>query len=105
MLAGRLEGFAKLVRSGLTAEELPPAPPKRPAPPRPSLLHVLFGTESLPEAPPEPPRARLSLLAVLFAREALPLDPERKRTHRNWLAFLLAPERIDPPGGAGPEVH
>jgi hypothetical protein len=104
-LAGRLEGLAKLVRSGLTAEELPPAPPKRPASPRPSLLRVLFGTEALPEAPSGPPGDRFSLLSVLFAREALPLDPERKRTHRNWLAFLFAPEPIDPPGGAGPEVH
>jgi hypothetical protein len=104
-LAGVLEGLARLVRSGLTREELPPAPPQAPAAPRPSLLRVLFGVESLPEAPPEPQGGRPSLLSVLFARESLPLDPERKHTHHSWLAFLVAPERIDPPGGAGPEVH
>ncbi|MBS1110217.1 MAG: hypothetical protein H6Q88_2209 [Anaeromyxobacteraceae bacterium] len=72
---------------------------------RPSRFRALFGAESLPEAPPEPPSGRPSLLSILFSRDALPLDPERKRTHRNWLAFLFAPERLDPPGGAGTEVH
>jgi hypothetical protein len=94
-----------MVRSGLTAEQLPPAPPQDSASSRPSLLRVLLGSESLPEAPAALPASRSSLLSVLFARELLPLDPEQKRTHRNWLAFLFAPERLDPPGGAGPEVH
>ena len=106
MLAGRLEGLGKMVRSGLTREELPPAPPPASA-------------TAPPVAAPRAPRGRVaargpsgavratgrSLLSVLLSRESLPLDPERKRTHRNWLAFLFAPERIDPPGGAGPEVH
>jgi hypothetical protein len=105
VLGRRLEGLVQTVRSGLTAEQLPPAPPQDPAASRPSLLRVLLGSESLPEAPPAPATARTSLLSVLFARESLPLDPEQKRTHRNWLAFLFAPERLDPPGGAGPEVH
>jgi hypothetical protein len=104
-LGRRLEGLVQTVRSGLTREELPPAPPPASATPHRSLLRVLLGGESLPEAPPEAPTHRLSLLSVLFAREPLPLDPERRRTHRNWLAFLFAPERIHPPGGAGPEVH
>ena len=94
-----------MVRSGLTREELPPAPPQASATPHPSLLRALLGGESLPEAPPGTPGNRLSLLSILFSRESLPLDPEQKRTRRNWLAFLFAPERIDPPGGAGPEVH
>jgi hypothetical protein len=105
VLAGRLEGLGKLVRSGLSREELPPAPPQAPATARPSLLRLLLGSESLPEAPPEPSGGRHSLLSVLFSRESLPLDPERKRTHHSWLAFLFAREAIDPPGGAGPEVH
>jgi hypothetical protein len=105
VLAGRLEGLGKLVRWGFTREELPPAPPQAPATARPSLFRALLGTESLPEAPPEPSGGRPALLAVLFARESLPLDPERKHIHRSWLSFLLARERIDPPGGAGPEVH
>lgn len=104
-MPGRLEGLAKLVRSGFDREELPPAPPQGPAVSRPSRFRALLGTESLPEAPPEPPRARASLLSILFSRDALPLDPERKRVHRNWLAFLFAPERLDPPGGSGTEVH
>jgi hypothetical protein len=45
------------------------------------------------------------MLALLFAREALPLEPERKRAHHSWLAFLFGSERLDPPGGPGPEVH
>jgi hypothetical protein len=84
---------------------LPPAPAQDPVPSRPSRFRALLGSESLPEAPPEPPSGRPSLLSILFSREALPLDPERRRTHRNWLAFLFAPERLDPPGGAGTEVH
>ena len=104
-MAGRLEGLARLVRSGLTREELPPEPAQESAPSRPSRFRALFGAESLPEAPPGPPGGPPSILAVLFSRDALPLDPERKRNHRNWLAFLFAPERLDPPGGAGTEVH
>ncbi len=104
-MPGRLEGLAKLLRSGLSREALPPAPPQGPSSPRPSRFRALLATESLPEAPPEPPGGRPSLLSVLFSRDALPLDPERKRIHRNWLAFLFAPERLDPPGGSGTEVH
>ncbi len=93
------------MRSGLTREELPPAPAQDSASSRPSRFRDLFGAESLPEAPSGSPGGPPSILAVLFSRDALPLDPERKRTHRNWLAFLFAPERLDPPGGAGTEVH
>ncbi len=104
-MAGRLERLVRMMRSSLTAEQLPPPPPPDPAPPRRSSLRVLLGSETLPEAPPAPAREGQSILTILFARETLPLDPERRRPHRNWLAFLFAPERIDPPGGAGPEVH
>ncbi len=104
-MAGRLEGLKKMVKSGLTREELPPAPPPASGSSRPSLLRVLFEVESLPDAPSGPPGDRRSLLSVLLSRESLPLDPERKRTHRDWLSFLFAPERIDPPGGTGPEAH
>jgi hypothetical protein len=104
-LGGRLEGLVQLVRSGLTPEKLPappPAPP--PAPHRESLARRLFAPEPLPEAPATPPRPRVSVLSVLFTRETLPLEPERKRRHHDWLAFLFAPERLDPPGGPGQEV-
>ena len=104
-MAGRIERLVHLVRSGLAAEKLPAAPTQAPAPPRPSTIRNLVGAESLPEAPPAPPRGRPSMLSLLLARESLPLDPERTRAHRSWLAFLFAPERLDPPGGAGPEVH
>ncbi len=107
-MAGLLDGLLALIRSGLTSEELPDPPPAAPGPRpgRPSRFRDLLARETLPAPLPEPPRARgPSLLALLFARESLPLDPERRRTHRNWLAFLFAPERLDPPGGTGPEVH
>ena len=32
-------------------------------------------------------------------------DQSGKRAHRDWFSFLFAPERIDPPGGPGPEAH
>jgi len=104
-LAGRLERLVHLFRKGLAAEKLPPAPTQDSTPSRPSTFRLLLGAESLPEAPPVPPRTRPSMLSLLLAGESLPLDPERTRSHRNWLAFLFAPERLDPPGGAGPEVH
>ncbi|MEI6226813.1 MAG: hypothetical protein WCS72_18890 [Deltaproteobacteria bacterium] len=104
-MEGRLERLLRMMRSSLTPEQLPPPPPPIPAQPRPSRLRTLLGPEPLPEAPPAPARQGKSMLAALLARETLPLDPERRRPHRNWLAFLFAPERIDPPGGSGPEVH
>jgi hypothetical protein len=104
-LAGRIERLRKMVQSGFIREELPPAPPPAPGSPRSSLLRVLFEVESLPDAPSGPSGDRRSLLSVLLSRESLPVDPERKRTHRDWLSFLFAPERIDPPGGPGPEAH
>lgn len=73
------------------------------------LVRVGLTRETLPEPPPEPPsaarRSRASLLTLLFAREALPLEPTRARPRRPWLAMLFAPERLDPPGGPGPEVR
>ena len=93
------------MRSGLKVEKLPPPPLSDPAPTRRSGLRAIFAAETLPEIPPAPPRSHASLFSVLFARESLPLDPERPQVHRNWLAFLFAPERLDPPGGSGPEVR
>lgn len=107
-MAGLLDGLLDLVRSGLTPEELPAPPSSAPPvlPVHPSRFRSLLARETLPAPLPEPARARgPSLLSLLFAREPLPLDPERRHTHRNWLAFLFAPERLDPPGGPGPEVH
>jgi hypothetical protein len=107
-LAGLLDGLLDLIRSGLTSERLPDPPPTPPGPraARPSRFRTLLARETLPAPAPEPVRSGgASLLALLVARETLPLDPERPRTHRNWLAFLFAPERLDPPGGTGPEVH
>lgn len=103
----RLEGLAQLVRTGLTPERLPPAPPAAaPAPERRSWLALLFRPDPLPEAPASAPRTGRSFLAAVFAPEALPVDPPRPRApRRRWLHFLFAPERLDPPGGSGPEVH
>ncbi len=104
-MAGLLEGLFRWVKSGMRADVLPPPPPEPAAPPRRSLLRAVFAPEPLPEAPPPPPRDRPSFLAVLFAREALPFDPEPPRRPRHWLAYMFARDRLDPPGGPGPEVH
>jgi hypothetical protein len=67
---------------------------------------LLFRPDPLPEAPPAAPRAGRSFLATVLAPETLPLDPPRPRPpRRRWLHFLFAPERLDRPGGSGPEVH
>lgn len=104
-MTGRLEALGRLVRSSLARERLPDPPPPADEPRRPSRLRLLLAPERLPEAPPAVPRTGRSFLAILLAREALPLAPERVRRHRNWLSFLFSPERLDPPGGPGPEVH
>ncbi|MGA8892688.1 MAG: hypothetical protein WB493_14040 [Anaeromyxobacteraceae bacterium] len=103
----RLEGLAQLVRTGLTPERIPPPPTGAdPTQARKSLLALLFRPEPLPEAPPAAPRPGRSFLAAVLARETLPVDPPRPRANRRrWIHFLLAPERLDPPGGPGPEVH
>jgi hypothetical protein len=104
-MAGRLERWSGLLRSVTARERLPEPPAANAAPRRPSRLRRLLAPERLPDAPPAAPRAGRSLLSVIVSREPLPLEPERVRPRRNWLAFLFAPERLDPPGGAGPEVH
>jgi hypothetical protein len=44
--------------------------------------------------------------ALLFRREELSLEtPRPPRTRHHWLAILFAPERLDSPGPAGPEVR
>jgi hypothetical protein len=43
--------------------------------------------------------------ALLFRREELSLETPRPRTRHDWLAMLFAPERLDSPGQAGPEVR
>jgi hypothetical protein len=101
-----VDDLVRLVQAGLTRETLPEPPPEPPpAGRRPSVLRTLLGRETLPEAPPAAPRPRVSLLRLLLAREALPLEPTRTRTRRHWIAQLFAPERLDPPGPAGPEVR
>ncbi len=104
-MAGRLERWSGLVRSVTAQEHLPDPPAATAAPRRTSRLRQLIAAERLPEAPPAAPRAGRSLLSVLVSRESLPLEPERTRPRRDWLSFLFAPERLEPPGDAGPEVH
>jgi len=63
-----------------------------------SFLRVIFARERLP---PAPAGARLPVkrgaLSLLFAPEALPEDPPMKAHGRGrWLAWLFAPERLDP---------
>lgn len=62
------------------------------------FLRVTFGSESLPDAPPAAaPKARRGALRLLFAPEELPEDaPLPPRPRARWLAWLFAPERIDP---------
>jgi hypothetical protein len=44
--------------------------------------------------------------ALLFRREELSLEtPRPPRRRHDWLAMLFAPERLDSPGQAGPEVR
>ena len=107
-MRSRLEAIGRFLRAALARESLPEPPPRVPAPRHTSRLRLLLAPEPLPAAPPREARAsrdRPSLAALLFARDVLPLDPERPRRHRNWIAFLFAPERLDAPRGPGPEVH
>jgi len=101
-----VENLIRLVRAGMTPETLPEPPPE-PAPSsrRPSVLRSLLASETLPEAPPGPVRSRTSMRALLFRREELSLETPRPRTRHDWLAMLFAPERLDSPGQAGPEVR
>ncbi len=104
-MPGRLDRWSGSLRSMMARERLPDPPAATSVPRRPSLLRLVLAPERLPDAPPSAPRPGRSLLAVLLSRETLPLEPERLRTRRGWLAHLFAPERLEPPGGAGPEVH
>lgn len=63
-----------------------------------SFLRVIFARERLPPAPPgAQPRVNRGALSLLFAPEALPEDPPMKAPERGrWLAWLFAPERLDP---------
>jgi hypothetical protein len=97
-----------LARAALRRERLPEAtvPPSRPGS-RPALLGYLFARESLPLEPEAPPRKGAAFLHVVLARESLPEEPPRSRPGRErrpWLAWLLFPEKLDPPppSGAGP---
>jgi len=101
-----VDDFMGLVRAGLTRETLPEPPPEPPpSSRRPSVLRSLLASETLPEAPPAPRRTRASVLALLFGRDELPLEPVRTRVRHDWIAMLFVPERLDPPGGPGPEVR
>jgi hypothetical protein len=101
-----LEEFKRIVRVGLTPETLPEPPPESELPSRhPSLLRRLLASEPLPEAPPGVTRTRTSVLTLLFGRDQLPVEPPLPRTRHHWMAMLFAPERLDPPGDAGPEVR
>lgn len=62
-----------LARTLLAPEPLEAAPAAAPAPDRPGLLRLLFAPEPLPRDPPLPPRGRGRWLAWIFAPE--PLDP------------------------------
>jgi hypothetical protein len=45
------------------------------------------------------------MVTLLFGRDQLPVEPVSPRTRHPWVAMLFAPERLDPPGDAGPEVR
>jgi len=101
-----VEDLIRFVRAGMTPETLPEPPPEPdPSSRRHSALRRLFASEPIPEAPPGPVRPRTSILALLFGREELSLETPRARTRHDWLAMLFAPERLDSPGQAGPEVR
>jgi hypothetical protein len=98
--------LVRLVRAGLTPEALPEPPPgPSPAEPRRSLLRTLLSGDPFPGDLPVRPRGGRSITRAVFAREVLGEAPERRRPRRNWLAILFAPERLDLPGDAGPEVR
>jgi hypothetical protein len=100
-----VDDLMRLVRSGVTPETLPEAPPPSPRARRRSVFRILLASEALAEAPPRTGRSRTSFLSLLFRREELPLEPARTRTRRPWIATLFATERLDPPGAPGPEVR
>jgi hypothetical protein len=100
------EDLKRFVRVSLTPETLPePSPESDPSSRRPSLLRRLLASEPLPEAPTGVTRTRTSMFTLLFGRDHLPVEPVLPRTRHHWMAMLFAPERLDPPGDAGPEVR
>ncbi len=97
-----------LARAALRRERLPEEPVPTPrAGSRPALVGYLFAREPLPLEPEAPPRTGAAFLHAVLAREVLPEEPphpRRGRERRPWLAWLLFPEKLDPPPppGAGP---
>jgi len=85
------------LRSLFAHEELP-LDPEAPRGARRAGFRALFRREELAIETEAPPRAGGGLLRSLFAAEPLPSDPPVDRPRRSpWLAWLFAPERIDPP--------
>jgi hypothetical protein len=88
-------------REVFAREDLPPAPSSPP----PSLREPaggpwrLFQPESLTDLPPRaaPKGDGRSALGRLLGPDPLPEDPPLPRPSRGrWLAWLFAPERLDP---------
>jgi hypothetical protein len=97
-----------LARAALRRERLPEEPVRTSRPgSRSALVGYLLARETLPIEPEVPPRKGAAFLRVILAREVLPEEPPRSRPGRErrpWLAWLLFPEKLDPPPppGAGP---
>jgi hypothetical protein len=89
-----------MLREVFAREELPPAStaPAAWAPARrPGLLRVLLAAERLPGDLPPNDRARgRGALSRLLAPDTLPLDQPVPRRPGRWLAWLFAPERLEP---------
>jgi hypothetical protein len=89
-----------ILREVFAREALPPASPS-PAPPvRRGLLRTLLSSEPLPpDLPPrraQPGEGR-GRLGRLLGPDPLPFDPPAPRRSRGrWLAWLFAPDRLDP---------
>jgi hypothetical protein len=89
-----------MLREVFAREELPPAstaPAASPPASRPGLLRSLLAAEPLPgDLPPRARPAGRGALSRLFAPDDLPLDEPVPRRPGRWLAWLFAPERLDP---------
>jgi hypothetical protein len=92
-----------ILREVFAREALPPErqdPAASPRPRQPGFLRVLLSTDPLPpDLPPRaaPPGDGRGALGRLLGPDPLPLDPPSPHRRRGrWLAWLFAPERLEP---------